>query len=711
MSTKQIRFFNSSFTFQSTFFTRARMLIFPVFLLLFNLTAYSQFALNLKDINLGVGSGIGTSIDFSYSDGTTMYFVASTNGTSYELWKTNGTTAGTIQLSNIAATSKNVGQWNLVNGKYIFSMGNSATYGRELYITDGTIAGTSLLKDINIGTGSALNGLADFSYSDGTTMYFVASSNGTTYELWKTDGTTLGTIKLSNIGATSNTLGQWNLLNGKYIFSLNNSATVGRELYITDGTAAGTSILKDINLGTGSSLLGSGDFNYCDGSSMYFVATTNGNTFELWKTNGTLAGTIKLSNISSTANTVGQWNALNGKYIFSMLNAATVGRELYYTDGTAAGTSILKDINVGTGSSLLGSGDFNYCDGSTMYFVATTNGNTFELWKTNGTLAGTIKLSNISSTANTVGHWNALNGKYIFSMLNAATVGRELYYTDGTAAGTSILKDINVGTGSSLLGSGDFNYCDGSSMYFVATTNGNTFELWKTNGTLAGTIKLSNIGSTANTVGHWNALNGKYIFSMLNAATVGRELYYTDGTAAGTSILKDINLGTGSSLLGSADFNYSDGTTMYFVSTSNGTTFELWKTNGTNLGTTSISNIMASNNNLGQWQNVSGKYIFSLINSATIGRELWYFQSIPSTVFESKPDEQLVVFPNPFNESINIRTTSSFYPNDLKVYDILGEEILRLKLTEDYNSINLSSLKPGCYILKIADQKLKIIKQ
>lgn len=487
-------------------------------------------------------------------------------------------------------------------------------------------AQATLLSDINVGTGSGISGSADFSVVVGDTMFFVATDNGTTYNLYRTEGTPQSTIKLTSIDAGNTFVGQWARVNGKYIFSMYNASTVGRELYVSDGTPSGTTLLKDICPGTVSGLYSASDFSYNDGNALYFVAAANGGNFDLWKTDGTTNGTIQLSTVNATSTALGHWTKMpNGKFIFSLFDGGAVyGRELFITDGTPSGTSILKDIDAGPLTAFSGANDFIKLEGNYIYFAATDNDYNYELWKSDGTNAGTIKLSNIGATTPAIGHWNAINGKFVFSSFDNSTVyGRELWVTDGTTNGTALLKDIRNGIGSSLDGAADFIYNDGNILYFVATDNAVNYELWSTDGTSANTLKVSNTGAIANTIGHWTKLNNHFIFTMNDGGSLrGREMWVTDGTFGNTNVLKDILPGTTSAFTGASDFIIKEGNVAFFIATDNGNTFDLWKTDGTTAGTIKISNVNATNNTVGNWTALYGKYIFSLFSPAN-GRELF----------------------------------------------------------------------------------------
>src|SRR5262245_34728643 len=81
-----------------------------------------------------------------------------------------------------------------------------------------------------------------------------------------------------------------------------------------------------------------------------------------------------------------QLTAMNGLLYFEA-NDAIHGYELWKSDGTAAGTAIVKDINPGTGSS----NPFNLTNvNGTLFFTANDGTNHQQLWKSDGTAAGTL---------------------------------------------------------------------------------------------------------------------------------------------------------------------------------------------------------------------------------------------------------------------------------------------------------------------------------
>ena len=105
------------------------------------------------------------------------------------------------------------------NGKLVFAArqaDSSSSSGRELYITDGTPAGTTLLKNINpsggsypglTGTGNPTAALVN------NVLYFPATDTLHGRELWRTDGTPEGTVLVAELFPGAGTSNPANLTN------------------------------------------------------------------------------------------------------------------------------------------------------------------------------------------------------------------------------------------------------------------------------------------------------------------------------------------------------------------------------------------------------------------------------------------------------------------------------------------------------------------
>ncbi|HEX8355805.1 MAG TPA: T9SS type A sorting domain-containing protein, partial [Segetibacter sp.] len=449
----------------------------------------------------------------------------------------------------------------ILNGKFIFQ-GSTALTGNEIFVTDGTVAGTMLLKDILLGPlGSAPDN--DMAVLNGF-VYFTASTPQEGRELWRTDGTPNGTTFVKDVIpgiAGSNVANGYDLFsNGSFLLFSAQTASSGEELWKSDGTDAGTVPLKDINPGAPSSNPTS-FFSY--NNIVLFAASDALHGTEVWKTDGTTGGTVMLKDIREGTNSsvnIGSVNTgisnlflvsiFNGRAYFSA-NNGTNGGEIWSTDGTEANTRILKDIEPGTGSAIPFIFFGGLQIGNKLIFSATTTEHGTELWESDGTENGTkifkdivpgtgsssaFILSTATYNPNTTAiTYPLFQGNKFFVVASTPEKGTELYISDGTSEGTVMVKDINPNEESGATIS-SVVYTS-SALFFTANDGQHGEELWKSDGTEAGTVMVTNIntqvedgdeeGSDVSLA--FTLVNNKLIFGATEGDNPANDLYIVDG--------------------------------------------------------------------------------------------------------------------------------------------------------------------------------------
>jgi len=399
------------------------------------------------------------------------------------------------------------------------------------------------VKDINVVGDSDPGNLTSFNGM----LFFTADDVLHGFELWRSDGTSAGTVMVKDIcpGTCSSHPQYLTLFNGSLYFGAIDGVH-GRELWKSDGTAAGTVL---VNPGPGG--YSPGDLTVFK-NMLYFEACDSTNGCELWKSNGTASGTALVKDIcpGTCSSVPDQLTVLSGltlgsATLFFSASDSTNGRELWKSDGTASGTVLVKDICPGT----CGSDPFELTvvhraviGTPTLFFGAcySTAYASCGLWKSDGTNAGTVLVKDTNPGGL---YGSGLAGltaydRLLFFTANNDTYGTELWRSDGTASGTVLFKDINPGPASSMpLPLTIFN----GNLIFTANDGVHGSELWSTNGTDAGAFMVNDINSGVNSSYPYylTAVGNTLLFSADDGMN-GNELWRSDGTASGTIMVKDI---------------------------------------------------------------------------------------------------------------------------------------------------------------------------
>jgi trimeric autotransporter adhesin len=346
----------------------------------------------------------------------------------------------------------------------------------------------------------------------GSFFYFTLNDDRFGSELWRSDGTASGTYRVKDIlqGPSSAAPENFLMVNGVLCFTANDGVH-GRELWRSDGTEAGTSIVKDLAPGENSSnlqVLASTD------NILFFQVENETDTVQLWKTDGTPAGTVLVGEVSSENGAVSfceiegirksEHGPLDGvsltdvqspmdliavdHLLFFTSDDPRYGRELWRSDGTAAGTAMIKDILPGPASSQVLSYSTTMAElNGLLYFLAQNGVHGAELWRSDGTPEGTSQVKDISpgSGSSFIHGLTSVNGLLYFSAYDGSH-GNEVWRSDGTSSGTWLLKDIFPGAGSSH----PRNFTAFNDRVYFSVLGPDGIELWKTDGTTTGTLKV-----------------------------------------------------------------------------------------------------------------------------------------------------------------------------------------------------------------------------
>jgi ELWxxDGT repeat protein len=413
-------------------------------------------------------------------------------------------------------------------------------WGHEPWRTDGTTEGTQLVEDVNK-RGSAR--ASDFVTYRGR-VYFSATFSERRKEqreLWRSDGTARGTRLAVDVrpGDRGSELDAITKFRGRLFFT----ATTGRhgnELRKSDGTPRGTKVVKNIRPGDASS--SPQNLNRA-GRFLYFTAV-DGHGRELWRTNGTAQGTIRLTSGRGTDWKYSELTNVGGKLFFFAGNDRPLPDELWRSDGTRAGTRFVRDIDHWgdprdqresyVWSGLVGVGDV-------AVFLAQDETHGAELWKSEGTRDSTRRLTATPGDAQPSWIGGTYRGEGFFTEWESANAPHDddVWATDGTRAGTRLVKDFAT---PSHMGLRFTRYKD--RLYFFVSL-GPGEELWSTDGTESGTERAATL-EDADVIwdSEMRSIGGLIYFIASAEYDDDRpnfEPWRSDGTDAGTFLLKDIN--------------------------------------------------------------------------------------------------------------------------------------------------------------------------
>lgn len=280
-----------------------------------------------------------------------LWFAVGTGEDGMELGVSDGTLSGTRVVKDINpgppdSTPKDF----TAHGDLVYFQANDGEHGVELWCSDGTEAGTRLVKDINPGKRDA----HPYNFcSIGTCLLFAATRDAEGTELWRTDGTEAGTRLVRDVypGVVGSDLYQPTAYNGVMLFAAEHPV-YAEELWRSDGTPEGTYLLRDINPG-----LGDAEPYYLTHfkDRVFFTANDGKHGEEVWSTDGTTEGTRIAADIRPQTRVVRSSNptelyAAHGGLYFTADDFVN-GNELWWTDPQDCKTRLVADLVPGSAGS------------------------------------------------------------------------------------------------------------------------------------------------------------------------------------------------------------------------------------------------------------------------------------------------------------------------------------------------------------------------
>jgi ELWxxDGT repeat protein len=503
--------------------------------------------------------------------------------------------------------------------------------------------------------------------------YFSNKTDLQGYELWKTDGSEVNTFLIDNINKSKNGLKNQtlNVLNSNLIFTADNGTT-GNELWKYNGSS--TTLVKDINVGSGTSYIQSITNSE---NELFFNSYDGIHGRSLWKSDGSEWGT-KLVHETFEGTAPYILTTHNGVlYFIARKNGQSL---LCSSDGITI--NVIKDLgnNISRVTEMVSSGNY-------IYFSLETYENS-ELWMSDGTETGTTVIKDLSS-CNTLTDIDDV----LFFVGSETNERIELWTTGGTESTTKQVKNIGFEHSSIPKNLINFN----GTIFFTAFTNENGRELWKSNGSENGTILVKdiNLGSQSSIDNGNLCIMDNTLYFSANNGENGYELWKSDGTELGTSIVKDINIGPEGSFpteLKSID------NSLYFQAYDTEHGSELWKSDGTESGTLLVYDIIPGIVSSTPTNITSiNSDIFFIAESIDNGRQIWKSpNNLLGSLTKEFDKDQISVFPNPFTNFIHLNT--KLKPENFSIHTINGKSI-DVKISKN-NNIDVSELAPGLYILK-----------
>lgn len=392
---------------------------------------------SINGIDLHIGQE-GSNPRFLGVMGGVLYFVADT-GQGDRLWRSDGTPVGTYQIGSLRPIVNTIDIYGgLVRNWALYFAADNGQTGVELYRLSAATEETILLRDISPGPSSSTPRFFQLYNGD---VYFVAEDPWAGDQIWKTSGTANSTEQVSAIGSFSGPGSPQMFLSTIYemtkhsatnsLFFTAYAPNYGHELWRSNGTTAGTAMVKDINPGSADGFLqpqfGGRKLPQQDLVGPFlFTATTTSNGAQPWVSNGFAAGTHMININPSGDSYPNSYASADGKTFFIASDSGFSFKVWRYNPLTLSAAPLLIDPPPAFPDLVTRLTSAN----NVLYFLYGL-GNGEELWRsdTSHGIAFPLTYINPEARAEISGVTNM--GSHLYFSAYNNTVGQEIWRSDG----------------------------------------------------------------------------------------------------------------------------------------------------------------------------------------------------------------------------------------------------------------------------------------
>ena len=533
-------------------------------------------------------------------------FFAGQDQRAFEPWQTDGTTVGTRALKRLAPGLLDgiPAQFRVFAGRLVLT-----TQQGDVWASDGTPSGT-----VRLAGGAAGESFLPLDAAPlGPRIVFSGLDPAGGLQPFVSDLTPAGTRPIAEIGgslAASSRPEGLTALGDKVLFAACKGATGA--IRASDGTPAGTYPLPDTRVPC-PRYPPPVSFERAGGFAFFFWKE------ELWRTDGTRAGTRVLA-----AGSFYDGVSLGDRFLYLLNPVPTPPNDFEAVLGLAGGTGLLgsSTVHFGFAPGKLASA------GNEAFFIASPARFPFPqgLWRTDGTAAGTYPLLVPATVLGVPLEVVHLGERTYLIAAREGGIGETVWSTDGTAAGTAPLAPA-----ADFRSPFDLVVFHGR-IYFWALSGplpAPVYSLYGSDGTAAGTAIVKSVplaplvtGQPLGPLPPRLTVAGDLLFFRADDGVHGTEIWKSDGTPDGTAMVKDVNPGPDASLPDSL-VAAGDGL-LYFAATDGEHGVELWRSDGTEAGTTMVQDVFPgpAPSNPEQLTAADGNLFFTA-DDGTHGRELW----------------------------------------------------------------------------------------